>query len=339
MKYFRLFSSVVPVKGYSESLLYDLLESKAYVLSNPYFGVLLSLKESSISGFLDMMINNDKKKVISFLKELEESNLGFFTSEPDLFSDPILEYHSPYLIQNCIIEIASFKKFDYKLLFNKLVDQNVGEIQIRILNIKQSINELSDYLETFHGSFVNGIEVYFPYPKNLTQQQVINEICELVQKHKRIYRFIIYNSKNNELILNHERQIDEKIIFITNDITNQKDVISISNFVINPALYFEALNYNTASNKKLSIDKDGNITNLPHDDKVLGTLNGKYNFAEILDSASYNQMKKIPNDNIEICKDCQYRYMCIFNTKTIFENGKYYKRDKCNFDPYTNTWN
>lgn len=338
MKFFRLYSSVIPVKGYSESLLYDLMMSKAYVLPNSYFDVLVSLKQYSTSEFLDKLLEEDKEKVSNFLEHLKESNLGFFTTEPAFFSEPVKEYHSPYLIQNCIIEIESFTKFNYKLLFNKLIDENVGEIQIRILNSKQSIIELSEYLEKFQGSFINGIEIYFPRPKNLTQQQVINDISNLILKHKRIHRVIIYNSKINELVSDLEGQLDGKIIFIKNDIINKKDVISISNFVIKPAIYFEALNYNTASNKKLSIDKYGNISNLLYDDEVLGTLNEPYNFAKLLDSDRYNEVRKISNDNIEVCKDCQYRYMCIFNTKTIFKNDKYYKKDKCNFDPYTNTW-
>ena len=36
--------------------------SKAYVLPNPYFDVLVSLKQTSISGFFDRMLEEDKKR-------------------------------------------------------------------------------------------------------------------------------------------------------------------------------------------------------------------------------------------------------------------------------------
>jgi hypothetical protein len=47
----------------------------------------------------------------------------------------------------------------------------------------------------------------------------------------------------------------------------------------------------------------------------------------------------VRKDDIEVCKDCEFRYIC--TDCRIFKNDSndiYSKPKKCNYDPYTNTW-
>ncbi len=61
--------------------------------------------------------------------------------------------------------------------------------------------------------------------------------------------------------------------------------------------------------------------------------------SDILALKEFKQLWAINNDKIEKCKDCQFRYMCLSNSNIERKNDKYFKTDKCKFDPYENKWN
>lgn len=65
---------------------------------------------------------------------------------------------------------------------------------------------------------------------------------------------------------------------------------------------------------------------------------GNFKHRSLKDS-NFKKLWYIYNDKIEKCKDCQFRYQCVSNSDIKEENGKYYKVDTCDYDPYQNIWN
>ena len=53
----------------------------------------------------------------------------------------------------------------------------------------------------------------------------------------------------------------------------------------------------------------------------------------------YKKLWFIKKDDIEICKDCEFRYNCTDCRAFTIENNVYSKPLKCNYNPYTNEWN
>ena len=46
------------------------------------------------------------------------------------------------------------------------------------------------------------------------------------------------------------------------------------------------------------------------------------------------------NDMVEICKDCEFRYICADPSIPIKKDGEqyYHKNVQCNYNPYLNLW-
>jgi SPASM domain peptide maturase of grasp-with-spasm system len=100
----------------------------------------------------------------------------------------------------------------------------------------------------------------------------------------------------------------------------------------------EAVKYNTCLHKKLSIDKNGNIKNCPFSEDIFGNiLDDK--FLETIELKSFQKLWKIKKDEIEVCKDCEFRYICtdcrIFLKKpeNIFSQPLH-----CKYNPYIAKW-
>ena len=49
-------------------------------------------------------------------------------------------------------------------------------------------------------------------------------------------------------------------------------------------------------------------------------------------------MWAVSNDNIEVCKECKYRYACYDSSEIVMRNGKYEKKYKCSYDVKNNKW-
>jgi radical SAM protein with 4Fe4S-binding SPASM domain len=53
----------------------------------------------------------------------------------------------------------------------------------------------------------------------------------------------------------------------------------------------------------------------------------------------FREMWEINKDQIEVCKDCEFRYICIDCRAYLSrQEDRYSKPAKCGYDPYTARW-
>ena len=102
--------------------------------------------------------------------------------------------------------------------------------------------------------------------------------------------------------------------------------------------FSEALKYNLYYNKKAYIESNGDVYCAP-------TINEKYghifneNILNIINVPRFQRYWGITKDDISVCMDCEFRYIC--TDCRIFKkdnNDIYSKPEKCTYDPYKNTW-
>jgi len=112
---FRLYSSIIPVEGISESLLYDLQRGKAYAIQNVFYHLIRFLDNMSIEKVSRNYIAASEISLFhSFLDNMVSSEFGFYTNEPNQF--PIIEnytYRNPSIIDSVILEVGSDVFFRY----------------------------------------------------------------------------------------------------------------------------------------------------------------------------------------------------------------------------------
>ena len=72
--------------------------------------------------------------------------------------------------------------------------------------------------------------------------------------------------------------------------------------------------------------KAGNIKNDLAFDESFGNFKTR-SLHDLLTDESFKKLWYIPNDKIEKCKDCQYRYQCLSNSNIKEIEVKYFKID------------
>lgn len=99
-------------------------------------------------------------------------------------------------------------------------------------------------------------------------------------------------------------------------------------FGINIEFFSEGNAFNTCLNRKISIDVEGNIKNCPSMKISYGNINEK----QLIDISNLKKFKEIWNikkDEIEICKNCEFRYICTDCRAFTKEDSLYSKPSKC----------
>ena len=147
-----------------------------------------------------------------------------------------------------------------------------------------------------------------------------------------------YKSPNSKIIV-YERLLKHIVYTTDSFIINDSSKIKLENFVPNILLYTESLNYNAYYNKKIVIDQNGWIRPSFFESTFFGKVGDK-SISLILKNSKFAKYWKVKKDNIEVCKDCEFRYSCIDERiphKSV--KSKLWKfNSKCNYDPINMNW-
>jgi radical SAM protein with 4Fe4S-binding SPASM domain len=178
------------------------------------------------------------------------------------------------------------------------------------------------------------VELLAPFDTGLT----VDEWDELMLKEPRIRKVLLYGGPADEILINDGDRFGRKMISFQKDIrkdTNEK--ISRDRFAPNLSSFTEALVFNAGLNRKVTIDKDGEIRNYLSHAVSYGNINTQ-SLAAVVHTPAFREKWSLSNDKIEHCKDCKYRYACVSNSDILEIDGRYYKKDMCTFNQLENTW-
>ncbi len=109
-------------------------------------------------------------------------------------------------------------------------------------------------------------------------------------------------------------------------------------FASNIKHYTEAQKNNTCLNRKIAIDIEGNIKNCPSMKESFGNIRDT-TLQEALEKPGFKKYWNITKDQIQTCKDCEFRYICT-DCRAYLEAPEdiYSKPLKCGYNPYTCEW-
>lgn len=119
--------------------------------------------------------------------------------------------------------------------------------------------------------------------------------------------------------------------------------VDLKYFNVNLRKVLEAINHNSCLHKKISIDKDGNIKNCPSMHQSFGNIKNT-TLEEALHHRDFKKYWNLTKDKIEICKDCEFRYICTdcraYTEQTHIdkEGLDISKPLKCGYNPYKAEW-
>lgn len=300
------------VDGYKMNLIFD-SQNKAWYHIKENLEEILSIDlESSMKKYLE-----DFGIIIQYPEFLKDSFINVNTN-----------YFSPQICESLIVDYNKKSKFDILSIFKKLDCLNISSLQLRFFElpnpeyVKEIILELDNYT-------YESVEIIIPYDIELIK---LFEFDDFLMKSIKVYRVFLHSCGENFV-----KTDLKKVYYSLDKIINDSFCGQISPFEFsqNPKHFFKSKNFNSCLYKKLGIDVYGNIKNCPSLPQVLGNIMDD-NLDLNLDSLTTSKIKK---DEIDVCKDCEFRYICTDCRAFTDSNSRPNARpSKCQYNPYISKW-
>jgi SPASM domain peptide maturase of grasp-with-spasm system len=124
-----------------------------------------------------------------------------------------------------------------------------------------------------------------------------------------------------------------------NDISKNSfcGTIHPNSFVQNISFFTESLSFNTCLNRKIVIDEKGEIKNCPSMSESFGNVN-ENSIKSIIETPEFQKKWFIKKDDIKVCSDCEFRYMCLDCRAFLNNDELFHQPAKCGYNPYIAKW-
>lgn len=308
-------SSCKITKGRNRTLITDYLRNELYFITNDYCELLNKIDRKSIKEILLFINETSIESFYDFVSFLVENEICFFTKNSEQFPVRKNERDAYEHIKDAIIEI-DITYFDEDLFKKNISELNLlkcNDLQLRILSNIDFV-QLKNILNIVNCTSINYIELHLTYSKELNQKKLFS----LIEKYAILSHIYIYSSPKNDIIEfnikkeNYYQLLLGNIYYIKDDF-NSGDCCG--NISLN-SLAFENIDThnllkktNGCLFKKISIDKKGFIKNCPSIVKEFGNSKS-INLIDVINTNEFNKLGLINKDEIEICKECEFRYNC-----------------------------
>lgn len=343
-KYLLLYSDCIPVKGYKQSILCDFTRNKIVSFDTPFFPLFEDLNSRTLKEIYDEFDEESQTNIDQFIAFLLDNNFGQLEDNISNFKRVDTRNWDSYgVIDNAIIDIDEIRH-DFASIIAQLNSLGCRYLQLRFYSTIYSLEEILEILKIIEDTSIEGVEIIMKYDDLYAPKQYVS----FFESHFLLSALYIYGYSEDKEIKTtfgyKEKAVDQfiqsKIFFISENIDSEKKcgIIDKSYFCVNTINDFiHNINYNSCLNKKVSVDKNGEIKNCPSLMSSYGNISNTK-----LDQVIHQEFKKIwkiSKDEINGCKDCEYRYVCT-DCRAYLEKPDdiYSKPLKCGYNPFTNEW-
>ncbi len=330
--YLKVYESIKIVKGYKRNLICSLQDNKYLLLNDTIFNFITKYNHCELSE----IYNNCNKDIFNeCLNYLIENDFAFFCLKEEIECFTVYNnvFQNVSLVDHLILDINDLEVFSIQELVSQINLLKCKFVQIRFYS-KFSISDLIRILESFNFSTIVCIEIIIQFSSEFD----LDSIKGLFVKFLNITSILVHSSPLDSFFQSDSPKAS--IIYTKNIIQDETCCGNISPyyFSINNKTFFESQNYNTCLNRKISIDVNGNIKNCPSMKNSFGNI-ATTSLLEAIEMDGFKDLWYIHKDQIEVCKDCEFRHICTDCRAYIQDpNNKYSKPAKCSYNPYTATW-
>jgi SPASM domain peptide maturase of grasp-with-spasm system len=333
---FKLFAHCIPVYGANRSIICDLQRKSFEFIPNILFEIITKHEGKTINQIEDLYGIENSDSIREYFNFLIEKEFIFFCDEEEmtLFPKLNLEWSSPVKITNAIID---FNKSTDTIQYMGKIANELNVLGCTVLELRFyddiQIEKLAEVLDYFSNHRVRMINLLIKYnPKLLSS---IGDFCFKYQRVNFVYFHSAPEEKSELLKTSYTYVTLFEKILAGHECCG---AISPIHFRSNVQNFTENLQFNSCLNRKVGIDVEGNIKNCPSSRVSFGNIKNS-SLIEVIGNETFKSYWGINKDQIKVCKDCEFRYIC--SDCRIYienENDLYSKPAKCNYDPYTSEW-
>ncbi len=305
------------------------------------FDILAKFRSKSFNDIVCELGEANAKALQEYFSFLEVKDFIFWLDNDididSLFPAITMRWDCPELISNMIIDINE-NVFNFENYFKKIKKLNCKHIQLRSFEVL-SMDFWEYFIANFQYDGIDDIEIFTKFSSYLE----VDKAKSLLKSNYRI-KFIIFHSSPEYVFFkdSSEKNIFSYVSLFVDKIHSSQDchVIDPAYFAVNIRLFTEAQEHHTYFNRKMGIDIDGNIKNCPSLSESFGNINDPdIDLRAIAQSPAFQRLWTVRKDDTAICRDCEFRYMCVDSREPhLGEDGLYHHKIPCPYDPYTATW-
>lgn len=332
-----LFANCMIVDGHIRSIICDLQRNSYHLiplsLSNLFVDkryIHLAKTFENVSREHHHILNEYFEFLLDNELVLELSNI----SELENFPTLILNWNYPSSISNAIIDVSNDYHHDFSLEFTQLEDLGCRHLQIRFYR-PPAINEMEDISNLLFGNNFISIQCLFPYDIGL-----IDKIRGIIDSNIKFSSIVLYGAPFNKIVYDSGGYGKGTILSTMDNILDESACGCIHHkyFSVNIENFTESMSYNSCLNRKIAIDKNGNIKNCPSMQKSYGHVDNT-TISDVLKNSEFTGIWEINKNTIEKCKDCEFRYICT-DCRAFIDDplNEYSAPLKCGYDPYKGEW-
>ena len=330
---FKLFTCCFTVEGAERSLICD-VQRKSYQYIPSSLCEILKEHEGKTVNQVKAVYNNQYDEVIEdYFDNLEKEEYVFFTDTPQYFPKMDLRWEEPFKVTNAIIDINSIE-LNWENIIQEFEQLGCKHILIRSFQDK-SLSFFDNILQKCENKRIVSVELIIKWQADFTKELLF----DLCNKYPRIFTITIHSAPIDETAHISPQGMGH-IVYVTQEITSKEHcgIIAPDYFTINIKTFTEAQQHNTCLNRKISIDTEGYIRNCPSMPEHYGNIKDT-TLQEALQHPDFKKYWFVNKDQISVCKDCEFRYICT-DCRAYRENPEdvYSKPLKCGYNPYTCEW-
>jgi SPASM domain peptide maturase of grasp-with-spasm system len=342
--YFILSSSCRLVQGLKRSLIIDYERGNLYFISHEYFLLLTSMDRHLFSD-TEKEIDDDSRVFFDeFMQFVISSEIGYFSTTPEYFpriSDGLIDEYVQ--LTDVIIEVDEtyFVESNFKRLCSDLNDLRCKDFEIRLLS-KFNLAFLDKVINLIYTTDANCIEIHCTNEEDIDYSL----LSKFIEEKSLISKIFIYAAPENKTIdiVNNTANINVplgQVYFLEYPFAEgnccgiiQPENLNYTSFYLHNHLKRR----NGCLDKKISIDRYGNIKNCPSMKTKFGNI-GDVSIKAILKREEFTKYWFINKDQITTCKVCEFRYNCT-DCRAFLEDPEdiYSKPLKCGYNPESCTW-
>ncbi|WP_231460240.1 MULTISPECIES: hypothetical protein [unclassified Pedobacter] len=314
----------VPVNGYNRAIIYDILRKDYFLIPKEHYDLLDTNDFIQFDKIKDVA---ERDELIDFL--MKEEIIFRLSNKEQKKHFTILDknFETPNRVTNVIIHsnidsnFLNLIKVEY-LLNLSIISENIDE---NLFSILEKVSQLE-------------IDSIYLYIENINIEN-LEAYKKQIAKYSIIFSVNFFNSKN----VVEKTQLSQNIYynFYEEEFSTYKRNLSIDKLVINTEHFLESNNFHSYYFGKIYIDETGNIKNGLNNLESFGSIKSMTltQFLEIISSSKYNELGEIKKHQMLVCKDCEFRYMCVDSRVPSKGAEHWFHHSECTYNPYISKWN
>ena len=329
---FRLFASVVPVRGARRSTLCDLQRESVRLIPNGLYEILTLHRGKTVAEVQAAYENRFDREIEEYFEFLLREEMGFWCDDPDAFPDLDLSWEGPELVTNAVIDVDASSDHPFAALFAQLDDLGCKALQLRYFR-PCAPEEAHAVLSLLRYGRLRAAELLAPWSDAWTDR-ALEALCA---EHPRLSGVVLHSAPETRngrsaggAALLHRRERVESAAHC--------GFVSPAYFVVNMAAFTEAQRHNSCLNRKIAVDAAGEIRNCPAMPRSFGNAR-EVSLHSALLREGFRELWEVNKDQVEVCRECEFRYVCTDCRAFVRDPAdRFSKPSRCAYDPYTATW-